>query len=235
MPTSLALTQSLIRGKHGIEIGGPSSIFQEWYSLSREGVTLPIYGHLNRLDNCDFSKSTTWASHHDEYRFQRWKPPGKNYFCEGSDLSAIEAKTYDFLLSSHNLEHFANPVKALKEWQRVVMTGGTLILVLPHRLRTFDLGREATTVKHMFDDFLQDTQEDDQTHAEEIVEARKRRGVYDDTLEEVIRTNLNHRKVHHHTFDEENSRALLEAVGLKVLSVELLDPFHLVLVARFPK
>ena len=38
---------------------------------------------------------------------------------------------FDFVLSCHNFEHFADPVAALREWSRIVVPGGHLCLVVP--------------------------------------------------------------------------------------------------------
>lgn len=45
--------QTLLSDKSGLEIGGPSSIFQ------KEGL-LPIYPIFNNLDNCNFADLTIW-------------------------------------------------------------------------------------------------------------------------------------------------------------------------------
>jgi SAM-dependent methyltransferase len=146
---------SFVAGKKGLEIGGPSTAFQKWFQ------PLPIYHRVESLDNCDISRVTTWTTHADAYTFSPHKRPGKNIFVDASDLSCITDRSYDFVLSSHNLEHFANPVKALCEWKRVTRPGGGLILLLPNYLRTFDHRRSPTTVDHMFQDFREDTPEDD--------------------------------------------------------------------------
>jgi hypothetical protein len=102
-----------VKDKIGIEIGGPSEVFQKGRG------PLPIYDHIASLDNCDISRTTVWAVHSDAYTFSPHKAPGKTIFCDGSDLSRVADQSYDFILSSHNLEHFANPIKALREWKRV--------------------------------------------------------------------------------------------------------------------
>jgi ubiquinone/menaquinone biosynthesis C-methylase UbiE len=53
-------------------------------------------------------------------------------------------KSYDFVLSSHVIEHFYDPVKALLEWARVARK--YLFIVVPHRLRTWDIDRPPTPV-----------------------------------------------------------------------------------------
>ena len=228
-PKCAGLVQSIVSGKHGLEIGGPSAVFRRWFNL-------PVYDLIGNLDNCDFTKETTWASHPDTYAFSRRRPAGRVYFGEGSDLKAIPAAKYDFILSSHNLEHFANPVKGLKEWQRVAKPGGHLVLVLPHYAKTFDWRRTPATVEHMLADYEAGTGEDDLTHVEETFQAHRLNepSRSDEELRKLLLNNYNHRMMHHHVFDEANSRALLEAVGLRVQAVETQPPFHIYLVARFP-
>lgn len=71
----------------------------------------------------------------------------------GDDLPVDDA-SQDFVISSHVLEHFTNPVKALLEWDRVVKPGGIIFMIVPHKERTFDSGRERTTLQHLIDDWL---------------------------------------------------------------------------------
>jgi SAM-dependent methyltransferase len=220
---------SYIQGKTGLEIGGPSDAF-------RKGNVLPIYEEAGTVDNCDFSKSTEWAKHEETFVFSREKAPGRTFICDGSALVDIADSAYDFLLSSHNLEHFANPVKALKEWQRVLKPTGALVLLLPYYRDTFDHLRQPTTVEHMLNDFDRDIQEDDLTHLPEILEK------HDLTLDSAAGSkqdfhkrsldNFLNRCLHHHVFDERNSRKLLSSVGFKVLSVELTIRPHICILAQ---
>jgi SAM-dependent methyltransferase len=230
--SSYHLALSLIKDCAGLEIGGPSAVFRDWYR------PLPIYDKVASLDNCDISRTTTWASHADVYAFSPRKVPGKSIFCDGSDLSIIANDSYDFVLSSHNLEHFANPVKALKEWQRVTRPNGSLVLVLPNYANTFDHRREPTAVSHMLEDFNRDTQEDDLTHLPEILSkhdlSMDRPAGSPEEFRERSLNNFTNRCLHHHVFNEYNSRELLTHIGMDVLSVETALPFHIFLLARMP-
>jgi SAM-dependent methyltransferase len=213
----------------GLEIGGPSSLF-------RRGNVLPVYERIGKLDNCDFSKSTVWAKHTEDFTFNPKKAPGKTLFCDGSALVDVSDSSYDVLLSAHNLEHFANPIKALKEWQRVLKPKGALVIVLPNYRETFDHLRQPTPVEHMFEDYERDTGEDDLTHLSEILEkhdlardngAGSRQEFHKRSLD-----NFANRCLHHHVFDEHNSRQLLSRVGFEVLTVDLAFPFHICILAR---
>lgn len=227
------LAVSLVEGKRGLEIGGPSEIFQGWYRPLR------IYNKVGSLDNCDFSRTNIWCAHSDAFRFSKFRRPGRTIVCDGSNLAGVESASYDFVLSSHNLEHFANPVKALKEWQRVLRPGGSLILALPHYAKTFDHRRPLTAVAHMLEDYERNTQENDLSHLDEILSAHDlSRDPAAGTIEDLRRRslrNFENRCLHHHVFDEHNSRELLTAVGMKVVAVEQALPFHIFLLASLPQ
>jgi SAM-dependent methyltransferase len=229
---TLRAVQPFVAGKNGLEIGGPSSVFED-------GIQpLPIYPLVGTLDNCDFSRDTTWASHADSYVFSPGKPPGKSIFRDASNLSSIASQTYDFILSSHNLEHFANPVKALQEWKRVTRPGGGLVVILPHYSKTFDHRRTPTSIDHIFEDFERDTQEDDLTHLPEILDKHDLSmdpgGCTPEAFHQRSLDNFNNRCLHQHVFDEANSRELLSRCGMEVLVVDLAFPFHILLLARIP-
>jgi len=48
-------------------------------------------------------------------------------------LRGLKDSKFDFVYSSHALEHMLNPGTALKNWWRVLKPGGYLILYIPHR------------------------------------------------------------------------------------------------------
>ncbi len=221
----------LVERRRGLEIGGPSAIF------SRDGA-LPLYPLLEQLDDCDFAGDTIWhgqAADGSPFHYDDRRPPGRRFVREATALDGIADGAYDVVLSSHTLEHVANPLQALSEWQRVVATGGQLVLVVPHLENTFDHRREVTTLAHIEDDFAQGTGEDDTTHIEEFVALCDLSRVPDslsrEAFEERTRDQTN-RTVHHHVFDTELVVRLLDRAGCQLLWVETALPFHIVAVAR---
>lgn len=219
----------LLQDKSGLEIGGPSKVF-------RVKRFLPIYQHIRNLDNCDYSSSTAWAEHSSSFVFEVEKPPGKNIFCDGSNLAAIPDRSYEFVLSSHNLEHFANPVKALMEWKRVTKPGGILVLVLPDYKRTFDHRRKPTPFAHMMADFEANTPETDLSHVPDVLanhdlELDPEAGT-PEQLQARCLANFENRCLHHHVFDEQNTRELLTAAGFNVLVTETAWPLHIFAIAE---
>src|SRR3954463_13199512 len=128
-----------LKNKIGLEIGGPSHFFQ------LKGY-FPIYAFAKRVDVVNYSTETVWeGSIASGYTYQYYKnKKGYQYIDEASELSNVKNSSYDFVLSSHSLEHVANPVKALLEWKRVLKPGGILILILPKKESTFDHKRDYT-------------------------------------------------------------------------------------------
>jgi SAM-dependent methyltransferase len=217
-------------GKIGVEIGGPSSSFA-WSG------PLPLYGVARRIDNIVFSDKTVWASHSDVYAVAREK--GKTLFKDATDLSGISDGTYEFLLASHVLEHVANPVKALREWRRILKVSGVMAIIVPDRRRTFDHKRPLTTLDHMLQDFESNTGEDDLTHLEECVTLHDY-AMHDPcdgptANRERCLNNLTYRTLHHHTFSSDNLSGLLAAAGISVASVESLKPVHILALASRKK
>jgi SAM-dependent methyltransferase len=66
----------------------------------------------------------------------------------GDDLP-VPDESQDFVISSHVIEHFFDPIKALQEWMRVVRPGGCVFVIAPHKARTFDKDRPRTTLAEL--------------------------------------------------------------------------------------
>jgi SAM-dependent methyltransferase len=221
-----------VAGKRVLEVGGPSGVF-------RDDSFIPVYMALAGLDGCNFGSATMWEGSLQEgqtYQFMNGRDPGYQYLLEATDLSRIESGAYEAVISSHMLEHSADPIKALLEWTRVIGSGGTVLLVLPHKDGTFDRRRPRTTLSHMREDYEKGVGEDDMTHVPEILE------LHDLTRDppagdlELFRTrcldNFNNRGMHHHVFDLRTAVELVDHVGLQILVAETARPFHIVILAR---
>lgn len=223
----------IMRNAVGMEIGGPSPMFAR-------GGLLPLYPTARLIDNCNFAHETKWEGaikEGDSFVFDSRKAPGRQFIAEGGELSMIESGRYDFVLSCHMLEHTANPLRALREWSRLLRAGGGLLLVVPHRDGTFDHRRPVTLIEHMNEDFERGTGEDDLTHVEEILELHdvsRDRGVHNMALRERMERNAEFRTLHHHVFDTRLVVKVVEKAGLAVSAVEPLEPYHVVVLARKP-
>ncbi len=87
--------------------------------------------------------------------------PAKVDVVAPGDALPFDDNSYDFVFSSHVIEHFPDPLKALHEWVRVARC--YVVVVVPHRDRTFDSGRPLTTVDELLERHrVGFTSEDDQ-------------------------------------------------------------------------
>ena len=83
----------------------------------------------------------------EEKRVCGWMRP-VDLVASGDDLPFRDGAV-DFVFSSHVIEHFADPLRALEEWRRVARR--KVVLVIPHRDRTFDAARPLSTVQELLD------------------------------------------------------------------------------------
>lgn len=209
--------------KCGLEIGGPSPIFGKHRAV-------PVYDRCQRVDGCNFSSNTIWG---DKSANARYIPClGQECLAEASNLSNIPDSTYDFVLASHVLEHVANPLLALLEWNRVLVPGGAILVMVPDKRNTFDHRRSITTFEHIEADFQANTGEDDLTHLDEILALHDLNldpgaGSPKEFRERCIQ-NARFRAMHHHVFDPQLLQRMFERLGMRALVAGFEGPCHVV-------
>jgi SAM-dependent methyltransferase len=220
------------QGKTGLEVGGPSEVF------SRSGP-FPVYPIASRIDDCNFSRLTVWEGAIQEgatFRYDENHAPGRQYIAEAVNLAFIPSESYDFVLSSHTLEHTANPLLALSEWLRVIRELGMLLLVVPHKDGTFDHRRPVTTLEHLLRDFERGTTEEDLTHLPEILKlhdlARDPEAGDFQTFKRRSERNHENRCLHHHVFDTSLAIEIIDHMGLQIHATEVVRPFHIFIIAQ---
>lgn len=191
--------RTLVRGKRGLEIGGPSPFFD------RRGL-LPLYRVAARVDGCNFAPTTLWEGTIREGMTYR-DGAGYQYIHEATELSSIPDSVYDFVLSCNSLEHIADPLRAIQEWSRVLVPDGILIIVAPRKESNFDHRRPITTFEHLREDYLAHRDEGDMSHLEEVLElhdlSRDPPAGGQVEFAARCRNNLRIRSLHHHVFDRE--------------------------------
>lgn len=220
------------RGNSGLEIGGPSPVF-------RRGGMFPIYADAAHVDNCNFGYKTIWEGEIKEgsnFFYDKRRAPGVQYVAEASDLANLKDKCYDFILSSHVLEHIANPLKALNEWLRIIKEYGVVFLIVPHKDGTFDHRRQVTTLEHLIEDFDQKIGEDDLSHLDEILEMhdleRDPEAGDLNAFSARSKKNFENRGLHHHVFDTHLAVELINYIGLQIIVVEIFAPANILIVAQ---
>jgi len=224
--------KALVAGKSGFEIGGPTALF------ARDGL-LPVYPLLASLDNGNFSSQTVWEGEIQEgatFRFDPDRAPGRQYIIEATDLGRIPSAAYDVVLSSHTLEHTANPLGALKEWLRILKDQGLVVLVVPHKEGTFDHRRPVTRLGHLIEDEANGTTEHDLTHLDEIL------ALHDLALDPPAgdaaafrarsEQNFANRCLHHHVFDTRLAIEVMDHAGLKIVAAEAALAHHIFVIGQ---
>lgn len=126
-----ALANHYLKGKKGIEIGG--SYHNQFY--------------LDTL-NVNYTNEETLYTKEE---IKNTKEILKVDIVAQGDALPFEDNTWDFVINSHVLEHFFDPIKTINEWMRVIKPNGYLFMIIPHKERTFDKDKERTTLKELID------------------------------------------------------------------------------------
>ena len=127
---------------------------------------------------------------------------------------------YDFVLTSHAIEHFANPIHTLKLWKKYLLnSGGYVLSIIPDYQYCFDRKRPLTSMDHLVSDYMEGIGEDDKTHIEEQKELHDWSCGGHPQFYELCEMNDLTRVVHHHTFDIELVEEMFAYCGFtKVIS-----------------
>ncbi|HTV41928.1 MAG TPA: glycosyltransferase [Candidatus Sulfotelmatobacter sp.] len=126
------LAHHYLDGLEGLEIGGSS---HNPFGL--------------KTKNVDYTADMTTVYKEEEIKMCG-RPLGVDIVAPGDALPVADA-SQDFVISSHVIEHFFDPIKAIKEWLRVVRPGGYIFIIAPHKERTFDKERSRTTLAELLD------------------------------------------------------------------------------------
>lgn len=123
-----ALAHKYLDGLRGIEIGGSAH---------------NTFG----LNTLNVDRIGDMKSHFKLYEIEQCGEAMRvDVLAEGNKLPFPD-KSYDFIISSHVIEHFYDPISALLEWARIATR--YIFIIVPHRQRTFDAERELTSVSEL--------------------------------------------------------------------------------------
>lgn len=211
-------------GLRGLEIAGPSEIFQE-------GGLVPTYPLLGSLDDYSFPRPQSWGGRElkagSDYRYATGRARGRQFIGDATTLDGIADGSYEIVLGSHVLEHFANPLKAMTSWTAALALGGYILQVIPHGEATFDRHRPVTTMAHLLDDFNRDVPNNDLTHHDEV------RALSDQSHSDAWFADAHlHRGLHHHVFDTLLAVEVARFAGLTIVALAPVRPHHIVVLGQ---
>lgn len=127
--TESKLAHKYLDGLSGLEIGGSA---HNPFGLNTKNV--------------DYTTETNYYKKLEEQAVGEKLPVD---IVASGDALPLPDESQDFVVSAHVLEHFPDPIKALKEWYRVIRPGGYIFMIIPHKERTFDRDRPRTTLREL--------------------------------------------------------------------------------------
>lgn len=125
-----AIAHKYLDGLSGVEIGGANHN--------------PF--HLN-TKNIDYTDDMNTVFKQAEEKLCGSKMP-VDIVANGDNLPLKDNST-DFVISSHVIEHFFDPIKALKEWYRVIKKGGYIFTIAPITAYVPNETRPTTTLEEL--------------------------------------------------------------------------------------
>jgi len=192
----------LFSGKKGIRIGGElsSEEFQECLKYSAKIIDVNIV------------------------RERFGQPTNSDYLTDATNLYFTKDCEFDFVCSSHVLEHLANPIKALYEWKRVIKEGGIIYCGVPDKRFTFDHRRQRTPLSHLVDDYRRDVDQIDTTHIQDLINNWDGRldSCWDNRQQLLEHIHANPLSgIHHHVWIKEDVVELFKYVHLEIVYIAL--------------
>ncbi len=151
-PTRYYLADKFIKGE-GIEIGP-----------SNRPVPLPKSARVKYVDRMTEKELKLI---YPDLRFE--KMPHISIIDDAEELQTITNSSQDFVIGNHLIEHFQDPIKAIKNFFRILRSGGIIYLAIPNKEFTFDRNRQSTTNEHLMNDYNNGPEKSKLAHYEEFV------------------------------------------------------------------
>ena len=180
---------------------------------------------------------------------------GLTFFRDGSH-TGLPSSSYHAVISSHNLEHYLDPFAALLEWRRLLPVGGMLLLVLPWAPGTFDRTRKPSNIFEILTGHILPSRQrlvhgvldalvagwsapaasssDPASTVDDGSRGSREAAPWwaQQALAQQRKPEGWERDMHWHVFDFATIAELLRCLGFGVEAMELVEPYHMVVVGR---
>jgi 2-polyprenyl-3-methyl-5-hydroxy-6-metoxy-1,4-benzoquinol methylase len=216
---------NILKDKKGIEFGGPTQLFES---------IMPLYSYVD-LDGGNIINNNYFQSNlSSNYLYA--DRVGKQFDADCTNEEQLtKLRRYDFIVTSHAIEHFANPIKTLKLWEKHnLKDGGYVLSIIPDYQYCFDRKRPLTTMEHLIEDYNSNMGEDDTTHIQEQKDLHDWSYGGHHQFYELCEINHLTRVVHHHTFDIELVEEMFDYCGFKKVLSFKHDELNIVNLSKLP-
>jgi 2-polyprenyl-3-methyl-5-hydroxy-6-metoxy-1,4-benzoquinol methylase len=216
---------NILKDKKGIEFGGPTQLFES---------IMPLYSYVN-LDGGNIISNNYFQSNLGS-NFVYGENLGRQFDVDCTNEEQLsKLKQYDFIVTSHAIEHFANPIKTLKLWEKYILKDdGYILSIVPDYQYCFDRKRPLTTMEHLIEDYNFNMGEDDTTHIQEQKDLHDWSYGGHHQFYELCEINHLTRVVHHHTFDIELVEEMFDYCGFKKVLSFKHDELNIVNLSKLP-
>ncbi len=134
---------------------------------------------------------------------------------KGLNRSAISQSVC--IISSHLIEHLADPIGAVQRWGDHMRNGDAVLLVAPDYRPWFDWNRGVTPFSHLEEDFRLGQAESDRSHVDDVLSNSDWSRGGNPELENLLSKGSHSGIIHHHTFDLTTLVRLVRRAGLTVI------------------
>jgi SAM-dependent methyltransferase len=216
----------ILRNKDVIEIAGPTQLF--W-----DNTMLPLYHKFKTIDNIN---NTQFDVFENTYDTEHSKIYNNIFNIDAIDLDKVIINKYDVCISSHFIEHVANPILLLKKIKNIIKDDGYILSILPNKNVFWDNIRNFTSIEHIINDYNNNIKEDDLTHLDENLKTDHpwKHKYGNEKFESICKNNYTTRVLHHHCFNEQLVRDIHEYVGFNTIYCKILhnDPLQIVYIGK---
>jgi SAM-dependent methyltransferase len=195
LPLRTELSYRYLRGS-GIEIGA-----------LQNPLTLRQDTHIRYADRLTVEEA---RSHYPELDRLALVTPA--IVCDATALTPVAARSIDFVIANHVLQHLTDPLSAIQEWLRVVRPGGYAYVAVPDHANPLDRLRPITQPDHLIADFEKRGQQQDfdREHYREWVASTRPALSNEQRAEAEAELVSKQYAIHFHTFSRDTFAELME-------------------------
>ena len=230
---------ALARNASALEIGGPTTDIGGLYAqLAWASVDIVNWseqdGAVTRVETVGAEASSGSAFYVDDRLLGRLRVG------DGGRLEHVADGSYDVVMAFHVLEHFADPLRALATWRRVLKPGGYFVISVPWAGNTYDRDVPVSTI---YDLILAHADAADSSDDPEVLRRLEQRVRAYHRLVDLdmcpfcsddLATARRLKGYHWHAWDLSLLQEAMACTGAVVEYLDIMDNWHQLVIARVP-